>query len=215
MDPNPNPIRELGNFLALFYQDANVEVPPPAMVDVAPAPEGPNLTNVNHIGTVRVPGRALNELNTFLGQLPDLGYNEITITELCNHPARMLFKNLMEEDDLILFANMRPLRKEIKRVFFRLMTEEEDEERAFGWENVKTFDLPYRSNKFVQMLWESLGIIYEDNFHLVAYWQQIMLEETLNVELDVQFGLNEEREDALGRTFAEIIDERRVQREQN
>jgi len=70
------------------------------MVDVAP--EGPNLTNVNHTGTVRVPGRNLNELNSFLGQLHNFGYNKITITELCNHPTRMLFKNLLEEDKLIL-----------------------------------------------------------------------------------------------------------------
>ena len=176
--------------LAHLYIDANVYVDP-----VPPLADAERLilnTNDFPNGRITVPGRGVVELNNFLQQLPFIGYNTVSIEELCNHPARMLFGNLLEEEELLVTHWMRPLRKEIERIFYRLMTESPNEIEAFGYQNVQRIDMPYRSIKFVKTLWTRLGKVYENNANLVPYWRHLLEQEGRNVELELQFGAKED-----------------------
>jgi len=203
----------LEDLLALLYRDANDLVDPPA-VDVPPPADiqRPILNIYTPNGNVSVPGRTVIELNNFLQELMNIGYNPVSIEELCNHPARMLFRNLLGEEELFVANHMRPLRKEIDRIFYRLITESPNEDEAFGFLNVRKFDMPYRSITFVRTLWTTLGLVYEDedNMNMALYWEHLVEQEGRNVQLELQFGLNEQQH---GLAFPAIIEERRIQRE--
>jgi len=88
----------------------------PPVVD-APTPDipVPNM-DIDICGIVQVPGRSIVELNGIL--VDHLHYNELMIEELCNHPTRMLFRNMMHETSFVLTRNMLLLQREFDRVIF-------------------------------------------------------------------------------------------------
>ena len=206
----------LEDLLALLYRDANDLVP---AKDVPPTADIQRpILNINAPnGNVSVPGRTVIELNNFLQELINIGYNPVSIEELCNHPARMLFRNLLGEEELLVANHMRPLRKEIDRIFYRLITESPNEDKAFGFLNVRKFDMPYRSITFVRTLWTTLGPVYERNMDMAAYWQHLVEQEGRNVELELQFGAKEDfhGSEFPDEEFSAFIEERRIQREIN
>ena len=201
----------LGAIFASLYQDANTMDAPPVVDAPTPDIPVPNM-DIDIRGIVQVPGRSIVELNGIL--VDHLRYNELMIEELCNHPTRMLFRNMMHETSFALTRNMPLLRREFDRVIFRLIEEQENEE-PFGHENVWMIDMPYRKKTFVQNIWTAIGSVYIADTEHREYWRHVYNQEQIHAQLELEFQTHERAAgigaDATG--FPDIINNRRVQRE--
>ena len=125
---------------------------------------------------------------------------------------RMLFQNMLEEPNCTVSHTMPPMKKEIDRMFLRVIQQHEKESETSEVpptiNDIHTYDMPYRCKNWVYNLSIVCTKILEGRHspELIAYLQYIIHSDSTQIKIEEEYNAREKRCQDRNLDFAQMID---------
>ena len=126
---------------------------------------------------------------------------------------RMVFQNMLEEQDSCTVSyTMAPMKKEIDRMFFRIIVHQKKEKPRpklhLVIDDIRTYDMPYRSTRWVKNLYISCrNIIFrKHSTELRQYLNHILCTESVQVNIELEYNTRQKRCENRHLDFGGVID---------
>jgi len=153
------------------------------------------------------------EISQHIISLPADDYCSENTKLLANRQFRMLFQNMLEEDDPSDVSNtMVPLRKEIDRMFYRIYQQHQCQQATIiekaPIESIHTNDMPYRSIGWVRAFFTLCQEINDTRTaqELNSYEAHILHTEYEQVQIENKYNAREKQCEDRNLDFAQVID---------